>query len=309
MGSNLEHIISDIKSGSINVQHASQQMSDTSQQISESTTEHASSIEEISSTMEQMAANIQQNADNAKETEKISQHALLGIQDANGKSHEAFEANKMITEKINIITDIAFQTNILALNAAVEAARAGEHGKGFAVVAAEVRKLAERSKFAADEINELAGKSFNLSDSAGKKLDSMVPEIEKTSRLIQEIAASSEEQNNGATQVNESIQQLNQITQSNAAVAEEMAASAEELSGQSESLLNLVAKFKLANDVNQSSFNKMQTNAPAFSKINGNENGHQSRSTSKIIAPANKIGTTDRNVFINMKDDSGFESF
>jgi methyl-accepting chemotaxis protein len=130
------------------------------------------------------------------------------------------------------------------LNAAVEAARAGEHGKGFAVVAAEVRKLAERSKLAAEEIVGLTQQSYDLTNGAGEVMANTVPHVEKTTKLIQEISASSLEQNNGADQVNAAIQQLNDVTQQNASSAEELAANAEELAAQAEQLNNLVSFFK-----------------------------------------------------------------
>jgi methyl-accepting chemotaxis protein len=141
----------------------------------------------------------------------------------------AVEAMKEIASKIQIINDIAFQTNILALNAAVEAARAGEHGKGFAVVAAEVRKLAERSKTAAEEIHQVSQRGVNIAESAGQQLNEITPEIDKTARLVQEITASSVEQNSGAAQINSSIQLLNGQTQENALSAEKMEKAANNL--------------------------------------------------------------------------------
>ena len=161
--------------------------------------------------MEQISANIQQNSENALETKKISQAAETGITSVNSSSKEVVEANKQIAAKISIINEIAFQTNILALNAAVEAARAGEHGKGFAVVAAEVRKLAERSKVAAEEIVQLTQKGLQVSELSGQKLEALTPDIQRTTRLVQEITAASLEQSNGANQVNTSIQQLNTV--------------------------------------------------------------------------------------------------
>jgi methyl-accepting chemotaxis protein len=192
-----------------------------------------------------MAANIQQNTDNAQQTEKITLNVSQGVEKVGNASRESLESIRNIADKIGIINDIAFQTNILALNAAVEAARAGEHGKGFAVVAAEVRKLAERSKIAADEIVALASKSVNVTEDASELMGSLIPEIEKTAKLVQEIAAASIEQNSGSDQINNAIQQLNTVTQQNAASSEELATSSEELSSQAEQLKELIGFFRL----------------------------------------------------------------
>jgi methyl-accepting chemotaxis protein len=159
---------------------------------------------------------------------------------------DAVTAMKQIAEKIGIIEEIARQTNLLALNAAIEAARAGEHGKGFAVVAAEVRKLAERSQTAAAEISQLSGSSVDVAERAGSMLAKLVPDIQKTAELVQEISASSKEQAGGADQINGAIQQLNHVVQQNAGAAEEMASTAEELSSQADQLQSTIAFFNVS---------------------------------------------------------------
>lgn len=244
----LREIIGDILSGADNIAAASQEMSGTSQQMSQGASEQASSAEEVSSSMEEMVANIQQNTDNALQTEKIALQAASGIKKSTESAGTAVITMKEIAKKISIIGDIADQTNMLALNAAVEAARAGEHGKGFAVVAEEVRKLAERSLIAAEEIDMLSEKGVTVSEEASVQLAAIVPEIEKTARLVQEIAAASMEQNSGADQVNNAIQQLNQVIQQNAAASEEMASSSEELSGQAEQMKEVVSFFTIEDE-------------------------------------------------------------
>ncbi|MEZ5071396.1 MAG: Cache 3/Cache 2 fusion domain-containing protein [Bacteroidales bacterium] len=248
MTTRLRDIVMSIRSGAQNIATASAQMSATSEQISQGASEQASSVEEVSSTMEEMTANIQQNSESAQQTEKISVTSLDAIRQVSSGANESATATNTIAEKIQIVNDIALQTNILALNAAVEAARAGEHGKGFAVVAAEVRKLAERSKVAAEEIVELTYNSKSLALAAVEKTSEILPEVERTTNLVQEIAASSQEQSNGAGQVNAAIQQLNSVTMQNAASAEEMATSAEELASQAEVLKDQIIFFKVGDE-------------------------------------------------------------
>ncbi|MBN2814504.1 MAG: Cache 3/Cache 2 fusion domain-containing protein [Bacteroidales bacterium] len=241
----LRDIVINIRGGAESIAAASAQISNGSQQLSQGATEQASSTEEISSSMEEMVSNIQQNTDNARQTENISGKASESMVEMSTIGRESFDSIRTIAEKITIVNDIAFQTNLLALNAAVEAARAGEHGRGFAVVAAEVRKLAERSKLAADEIQNLSRNSLMITEKTRESLDALVPEIQKTSQLVQEIAAASIEQNSGADQINGAIQQLNIITQQNAAASEEMATSSEELSAQAQNLKEVVGYFKV----------------------------------------------------------------
>lgn len=216
-----------------------------SQMLSQGANELAASVEEVSSSMEQMLANIEQNSDNSKQTNKIALDASSRIKMSSEATLNAVGSMQHIAERITVINDIAFQTNILALNAAVEAARAGDHGRGFAVVAAEVRKLAERSKVAATEISEVSSGTLSNAKNAGKELENLVPEINKTVRLVQEITSSSQEQAAGAVQINNAIQQLNSVTQQTASASEEIASNAESLMQMAEQLKEVISFFKL----------------------------------------------------------------
>ncbi|GAK55036.1 methyl-accepting chemotaxis sensory transducer [Candidatus Vecturithrix granuli] len=237
-------VVSDVKQAAYNVSAGSQDMSANASEISQGATAQAAASEEASSSMQQMVANIRQNADNAVQTETIAAKAAVDAQESGEAVVKAVKAMQEIAQKISIIEDITSQTRMLSLNATIEAARAQEHGKGFAVVASEVRSLAERSRQAAAAIIDLTNSGVVLAEQAGEMLRKLVPDIQKTAELVQEIRAASHEQNTGAEQINKAIQQLDHVTQQNSSSSEEMAATAEELAAQAEQLQRTVAFFK-----------------------------------------------------------------
>jgi methyl-accepting chemotaxis protein len=246
MAGKLTEVVRDVMESSSNVSVGAQQISDSSQQLSQGATEQASSIQEVSSSMEEMTSNIKQNADNATQTEKIAMKAASDAKEGGEAVGRTVEAMKQIAGKIGIIEEISRQTNLLALNAAIEAARAGEHGKGFAVVASEVRKLAERSQRAAGEITELSGTSVQVAERAGELLSKILPDVQKTAELVQEISAASREQDVGAQQINKAIIQLDQVIQQNASASEETSSTSEELASQARGMQDMIAFFKLS---------------------------------------------------------------
>jgi methyl-accepting chemotaxis protein len=301
----LREVVAEVQSASDNVASGSQEMSASSENLSQGSTEQASSVEQVSSSMEEMAANIRQNADNAAQTEKIAQQAAQDAESGGKAVEDTVSAMKDIAEKINIIEEIARQTNLLALNAAIEAARAGEHGKGFAVVAAEVRKLAERSGEAAGEISELSSSSVQVAESAGQMLRKIVPDIQKTAELVQEIAAASGEQNSGAEQINSAVQQLDQVVQQNASVSEEMASTSEELSSQAEQLQQTMSFFKVNGA--GGGVSAQGRARPRLDQAEPKAVGH-----ARKPAAANKIGSRDSGVALKLEEtenDGEFERY
>jgi methyl-accepting chemotaxis protein len=242
----LEDIIRNVRSGSNSIASAAQQVASSSLSLSQGTSEQAASTEETTSSLEEMSASIQQNSENTRQMERMAVKGANEAEESGKAVNQTMDKMRFITEKIEIIDEIAYQTNLLALNAAIEAARAGEHGKGFAVVATEVRRLAERSQAAAKEISSLATDSVEVAEHSRKLLDELVPSIKRTAEQVQEVAAASREQSAGVSQINKAMGQVDQVTQRNASSAEELSSTAEQLASQSEALLQLMNYFKVS---------------------------------------------------------------
>lgn len=309
MAINLRNIVFTINTNSSKLVVSGETLKANSMKLSKGASEQAASAEEVSTAIEEMVANIDQNTENAIATEKITSSTVENVNLSSQYSNEAAEAMGIISQKITIISDIAFQTNILALNAAVEAVRAGEHGKGFSVVAAEVRKLAERSKQAAKEIVDLVNKGMKVSQLAGEKAKALVPDIEKTTVLIKEISAASIEQKTGAEQINTAMQNLNVITQENASASDELTNSSLELSQLADNLKKVVGFFKLDGE---QTYQEENNNTESESASESNETEEQSRS--EVVREARQTHTTGTTIDLGKLsakdlDDGNYESF
>ena len=249
----LSQMIGEVRSGASALSGASAQVSASSQVLSQGTGEQAVAVNETTASLEQMRASISQNAENSRSTEQMAKDGARDAEQGERAAAETIEAMRAIASRISIVEEIAYQTNLLALNAAIEAARAGSHGRGFAVVATEVRKLAEKSQAAAQDIGRLASSSIGVAERSGQLLRDLAPSIRKTADLVQQVAATSAEQASGVGQVNRAMASVDQVTQRNASAAEELASTAEEMAAQAKTLEHLVTFFRVGMPVVPSS--------------------------------------------------------
>ncbi|MCE1246191.1 MAG: methyl-accepting chemotaxis protein [Firmicutes bacterium] len=307
----LHGIVNEVKLSADNVATGSQELSSASEQLSQGASVQAASAEELSSAIEEISSNIKQNAQNSLETEKIATKASTEMDEGGKAVFQTVAAMKEVADKISIIEDISRQTNMLALNAAIEAARAGEYGKGFAVVASEIRKLAERSQSAAGEISQLSASSILIAEKAGELLRKIVPDIKKTSDLVQEISVASNEQSSGVGEINKAVQQLDKVIQSNAGSSEEIASTAEELNAQAVQMRELIdffkleeatghARFRTQGNTGESSFRK-EASSKTFKK--------QALSVPKKTETAMKTKTGRKPAMIVLDDESEDREF
>jgi len=237
-------VIAQVRMSADAVALASQQLSSSAEVLAQGTSEQAASVEETTSSLEQMNSSISQNVDNSRQMEQMALAGAHQVEESGRAVSESVDAMNSIAQKISIVEEIAYQTNLLALNAAIEAARAGEHGRGFTVVATEVRKLAERSQIAAQEISSLTASSLKVTERSGQLLKDLVPAIRKTADLVQKVSTASREQGAGVHQVNQAMTQVDRVTQTNAAAAEELTSTAGQLASRAQELQNSMSSFR-----------------------------------------------------------------
>jgi len=327
----LHEIIAVIKTSAENINSGSSQLSSSAQQIAVGANEQSASVEQVSASIDQILASINQNMENSLHTEKIAINAETGIIDGKKSVEQTIESLRQIEEYISVIKEIAAKTDLLAINATIEAAKVGEQGKGFAVVAGEVRKLAERSKSAAITIIDLTVKSLKIANHSNEVLENLIPNIQRTSKLIQEISAAGVEQNSGASQISSAIIQLSSIIQENASTAEEMASGAEEFLSLTTNLIDAIDFFKLQHeernmmDLQNTVLEYVKQAFKSMDKISASDDGKIKDQiiesiSEKFSNPKSKIATHavqknkngfDLDMKLDSKDakDADFESF